>query len=1575
MSCPLDAALAALFSLLCHHPCYPNSPPTPTAIITPHHIRSTRYWFLAEQGGTVVGMSPFDPNYNSDFGNGPTFTIDKGNSCASHDSCELNTFGGEEYCDRNMRCSYCDECTRWFDAYDFNCPAKCGVITGFVPGDSIPDATEADTVGALQDYLVPGCPGYSRLVTNTNPLLQFGPTTATSTPRLMTARLSDKLDALAAVLATDTRFDGLSIYVHEAYQTPPADDADASLHNAGRAALLSLVQTSTQTLLGQLGRLAAFVGTDWVHFQSSNRLYISVLPDQCNSPIDLVLLLDGSGSINMPRHGGDVDNFELRMKEFARRLVPEFNWGTGNEHSRFSMVTFASNVQVDFHLNEHHDNTSILAAIDQARYPYGGTYISQALERIRTNVLTTDYGMRDASLGIPRVIVAITDGVATAGWEPATEAALLRGAPVNANIFAMGVGLRYSVSQLEDMASSPVSKYVHTVKTFDRISAVVDQISATACRAPTIIGGGSDGVLQVGLCEFRYFQSPCGALAESIVEVTIVRGMVNVYVGNTSQPGPFSYQFKDESADEVKVITAVRAAGDTSPLYVAIKGMTAGENEFRVRIWSNIFSSGTTTNVTVDEDTAVSTVIFTPTTSVAGATYGIAEGNADGKFSINSATGTVTLVAGLDYETAPTSYRLKITGQSSELECQNGVAFLNVVVGDVNDVRPVFQGLPYDATVSRTATIGTNVLVILASDPEGGTLAYSLVGARRGRARRENGTPFAIDGTTGQITTDAIVFDDVGAHSLIVTVTDGDNQAQAAVTVTVSECTPCLAGEWEESPCSVGSPPVCTVLTTCGPGTIAVPPTSPSSDRACVPCPEGHFQTAASHTATSCQAHRNCSLLSPPEVVLQAGTTTVDTDCYDPNTTSSPTPSPATSSPTPSPATSSPTPSPAPAPTGSPTIPGGVDLGSDASSGSDTSSELSWWPALLVLLLLALLLAFLLLRHSAKPTEKGEASALDGEGFNPLFSEQMLADSATSAALLGPYLAGDEPLYALAHADNTLYDMFRRCIAFDHMYYGNKPLELDNDALNDVYQILAAAPPPPSAFVPLRDLTQRFLDTEIDPQAPNANVEYDVVKFIWDAAADDLMERAIDALARHEPRAAEPVYALGGGGGNDTAADALQQCMDALSVLYIPENNQFLVPVTGNSLLRQLPHSHTDPAYDMGGGTGRMADLNAYALAAENGAGLTDYAIANFRPSTNTEYAISDPAAEGNYQLAASGDVSAGRPDSAVYAMADAAASGNVPVFAPADGVYDLAGQSGQTQQGGRKQEAVYDLGGTSGGGTGRRRPKSDAVYDLGGPGGGHAAARFSILLEPVYDMGGTESGTDDLSDLGDVTPGAPTYDAAKNGAVIVPAVYDQARNATSPLATPPLAAAAIVPAVYDQGSRATSPMAAAAAATVPAVYDQAQAASPAATVIVPAVYDQGSRATSPLAAAAAVPAVYDQAQAASPAPAAIVPALYDAAHDGTLPPASSTDTLVPQVYEPGQQQPLASATYDAAAAASLVQRTRSYEGALEMEEDAPATYDLANDAGYLDTLPAQPAQPAQPMYAVGAASSPSEDV
>ena len=254
------------------------------------------------------------------------------------------------------------------------------------------------------------------------------------------------------------------------------------------------------------------------------------------------------------------------------------------------------------------------------------------------------------------------------------------------------------------------------------------------------------------------------------------------------------------------------------------------------------------------------------------------------------------------------------------------------------------------------------------------------------------------------------------------------------------------------------------------------------------------------------------------------------------------------------------------------------------------------------------LLAFLVGRRKKDRKEDPDLSEM-GQ-LNPMFSTMVPeAHATTSAALLAPFLAGDEPIYALGCAKNEQYDAFRRTVAFDHMYYGNPPLVLDDAALDDVYDVLRHAKCPPAPdLIPLRDLCRRFLDLEIETKVPSENAIEDLAMFFDSAIADDLVERAIDALAKHPDGHAllpgDAIYDMGGTAPAATSLDeVLANLFGSFDEDYCASNNQFLVPVTGNSLLRQLPKgfADADAIYDMGSGRtdggGKAAPGIAYSMA------------------------------------------------------------------------------------------------------------------------------------------------------------------------------------------------------------------------------------------------------------------------------------------------------------------------------------------------------------------------------------------
>lgn len=464
---------------------------------------------------------------------------------------------------------------------------------------------------------------------------------------------------------------------------------------------------------------------------------------------------------------------------------------------------------------------------------------------------------------------------------------------------------------------------------------------------------------------------------------------------------------------------------------------------------------------------------------------------------------------------------------------------------------------------------------------------------------------------------------------------------------------------------------------------------------------------------------------------------------------------------------------------------GATDNGTDQSAATS-----SWWPLLLVLLLLAVLLLIgFMVRRGPKKEAADDSLAASAEALNPMFADFVVADDAAAAALLVPFLAGDEPIYALAGENNALYDAFRRAVAFDTMYYGNPPLAVDNTALAAVYKVLGARPPATVAMAPLRELCQRFLDSEVDTAAPSEAALYDVVKFMWAAIADELVERAIDALATQGCGPADPIYELGGT--SNTEAGLLERALYALCEDYVPADNEYLVPVDGTPDCRALPGTSLEhePMYDLGGkaaaplynigGRGHHgADTDQTYELAGGGAGAADYSMADFkRTSVCPEYAQSSPhtgaalGGDATYALAAGDEIAETEHDDNIYTMA----SGNVETV-----------------------ETMYNFGAGS-------RPMSlagkDATYDLAGTQAGDTDCDTLRTRShgPVYDMGGRlehlAAGTRDIEQLYDNVAAAalPMSAAAKRMSAAVMSVYDTAASAACPR-SPPLA-------VYDAAS------------------------------------------------------------------------------------------------------------------------------------------------------------------------------
>lgn len=125
-----------------------------------------------------------------------------------------------------------------------------------------------------------------------------------------------------------------------------------------------------------------------------------------------------------------------------------------------------------FNFNRYYTRALILRAIDNLRYPRGGTYIGKALSYARRYL----YRGTLAS-GRKRVLVVLTDGVS----QDSVSAPAHRLRASGCEIFVLGIGRGYRKSQLRQIATD--SSHVFTVS-FRSLGKVIQNIKTKACQKP-----------------------------------------------------------------------------------------------------------------------------------------------------------------------------------------------------------------------------------------------------------------------------------------------------------------------------------------------------------------------------------------------------------------------------------------------------------------------------------------------------------------------------------------------------------------------------------------------------------------------------------------------------------------------------------------------------------------------------------------------------------------------------------------------------------------------------------------------------------------------------------------------------------------------------------------------------------------------------------------------------------------------------------------------------------------------------------------------------------------------------------
>lgn len=178
-------------------------------------------------------------------------------------------------------------------------------------------------------------------------------------------------------------------------------------------------------------------------------------------PLDVVFVLDGSGSITIP-------NFEL-ARDFAIRLAA----ACFQTDIQFGVVQFSTQGRTRTEIQLTTDKQAVTTALTNMVQIRGDTDIQEGLQ-FAGNELN-----QRGRPGSNRIAILLTDGLQVGDGDPIAEATTLKTAGIS--IFGIGVG-NIDYGQLRSIASDPDANYVFTVNDFNALTSVLNAVAGGACN-------------------------------------------------------------------------------------------------------------------------------------------------------------------------------------------------------------------------------------------------------------------------------------------------------------------------------------------------------------------------------------------------------------------------------------------------------------------------------------------------------------------------------------------------------------------------------------------------------------------------------------------------------------------------------------------------------------------------------------------------------------------------------------------------------------------------------------------------------------------------------------------------------------------------------------------------------------------------------------------------------------------------------------------------------------------------------------------------------------------------------------
>jgi uncharacterized protein YegL/GH24 family phage-related lysozyme (muramidase) len=249
---------------------------------------------------------------------------------------------------------------------------------------------------------------------------------------------------------------------------------------------------------------------------------------RCNRSVDVVFLLDASGSVKSRNFQKSLDFVKNMIKAFPDEKL------SGKNGTRFGLSTFSTSYRSHFYLSTYTKQSSYLSAVNRVFYFGGGTKLGRALQHILTDQFTEERGLRPEVDGVPRVLIVLTDGQSYDSVSiPAKNVR-----DENIVIYAIGIGEYINFQQLNEIASS--ESHVYTLSTFTELEKFISTLTASTCYEPRPVSLNETIITNVEKDTYQYLSYKVKESSNLEISVADLSGSTLVYVSRTN-PHPYKY--------------------------------------------------------------------------------------------------------------------------------------------------------------------------------------------------------------------------------------------------------------------------------------------------------------------------------------------------------------------------------------------------------------------------------------------------------------------------------------------------------------------------------------------------------------------------------------------------------------------------------------------------------------------------------------------------------------------------------------------------------------------------------------------------------------------------------------------------------------------------------------------------------------------------------------------------------------------------------------------------------------------------------------------------------------------------